>query len=72
MNKSKKPKLIPCSCGSTPTIHKGYLFWCNQSVWWVECNKCESNPSTGNLLTKRAAIKAWNGGVVSESLFKGG
>jgi len=70
--RKKISKLKKCSCGATPVISKGKVGLTAEIVWVALCNNCARSPATGNYKTRIKAIRAWNRGVVSESLFKGG
>jgi hypothetical protein len=63
----------PCpSCGWKLVKTRGKIFDQEKVVFTVGCNnlKCKKQPQTGNALTLTTAKKAWDKGLVTDSLFK--
>jgi hypothetical protein len=66
-----KDNLKKCTCGKFPIVYRGLHPTLNKMVFFVMCDnpKCKTKPATANKETRQHAIKEWNSGLVTNSMF---
>ena len=58
-------------CKNLPTLIKDKHNLLQKTIWAITCKnpKCRHQPATADVFTKNEAIKQWNNGFVTSSLF---